>query len=92
MPFSSEDLYICPGCGAEVRVGSSGCPRCTPRRPERRSEHRESTDPDDEFDYDTFIAEEFGHPLKPRGIAWHWWITAIVLLAAFAWMMLGGRW
>ena len=23
------DWYACPGCGAEVRVGSRGCPQCS---------------------------------------------------------------
>ena len=33
--------------------------------------------PDEEFDYDEFVKEEFGTGrAKPRGIHWLWWLTA----------------
>jgi hypothetical protein len=79
MPSSSQDYYACPGCGAEVRVGSAGCSRCSPRPAPRPS----SSHDDDDFDYDEFVREEFGRPLKPRHLAWGWWATGIILLAAF---------
>jgi len=31
-PFTSNDTYICPDCGSEVRVGSRSCPGCGPFR------------------------------------------------------------
>lgn len=31
-----EDLWICPGCGAELRVGVRGCPHCARRTRKRR--------------------------------------------------------
>jgi hypothetical protein len=77
MSLSPQDRYICPGCGESVRVGTSGCRRCA----------REQDD--DEFDYDAFVREEFGNPLKPKFIAWIWWITAVLLLAVFAWSLFG---
>jgi hypothetical protein len=36
--------------------------------------------PDDEFDYDEFVREEFGGSAKPRRMSAIWWITGIVLL------------
>jgi len=40
--------------------------------------------PDDNFDYDDFVKREFGaqNPVPP-GIAWYWWLVALVLVAAF---------
>jgi hypothetical protein len=36
--------------------------------------------PDEEFDYDEFVKEEFGSgPAKPRGIHWLWWLVALLL-------------
>lgn len=39
--------------------------------------------PDDDFDYDDFLEREFGtsdqSPHKKIGIAWYWWLTALVL-------------
>jgi hypothetical protein len=90
------DTYLCPGCDQEVAVGSRGCPRCnSPHKRRRRSkaaaggtrrrERDHSADgldlPDDDFDYDAFVAREFG--LKPHrriGIEWYWWVTALILV------------
>lgn len=93
--------FICPGCGAEIRVGSKGCPKCT--RPPRREkptaakswEHDEVYDgldldlpEDDSYDYDDFVAREFGGPEKRSRKQWLWWGTAAVLLIvlAFLWI------
>ncbi len=80
MSPSSYDKYICPGCGDDIRVGSSGCPRCAANQ---------SDEHDGDFDYDAFVREEFANPVKPAHIAWIWWLTAILLLATFAWSTFG---
>lgn len=101
------DTWICPDCGAEVRVGARGCPGCGParrkrprrsraRRKRRAWEQDPSHDgldlPDDGFDYDDFIAREFGGRRGKGGIAWYWWLTALLLVAGFVAMMLFGMW
>ncbi len=93
------DTYLCPGCDQEVPVGSCGCPRCNPpskrRKRTRAAAHgrgRKQTGypdgldlPDDDFDYDAYIAREFGQkPHRRIGIAWYWWLTGAVLLGIFA--------
>lgn len=41
--------------------------------------------PDGDFDYDAYIAREFGiKPHKRIGIAWYWWVTGVVLLGVLA--------
>lgn len=46
--------------------------------------------PDDSFDYDDFIAKEFGEgqPHKQIGIAFYWWLTALILflVCLFFWV------
>jgi hypothetical protein len=88
------DWYACPSCGAEVRVGSRGCPSCrSGAAPNwQQDESLDGLDlPDDpqEFDYNDFVKREFGgggpSRLKPAGLAWKWWITGVLLLAAVAW-------
>lgn len=85
------DSYLCPGCGDDVPIGPRGCPRCTkpPRPRRRRTERPRSRDrshdaldlPDEDFDYDDFIAREFGRvPHRRVGIRWYWWLTAIIIL------------
>jgi hypothetical protein len=36
--------------------------------------------PDDDFDYDQFVRQEFGEGPKPVTIKPVWWVTAIVLI------------
>lgn len=91
------DTYLCPGCDKEVAVGSRACPHCNPpqkarKRPKpvasrsKSSWHQESTAegldlPDEDFDYDEFVAREFGRkPHRRIGIKWYWWLTALILL------------
>ena len=83
--------YVCPYCGCEARVGKP-CPGCVKNekkpKPKKRSwEQDKSHDglnlPDDDFDYDEFVAREFGKtPHQALGIKWYWWLLAVVLLAA----------
>jgi hypothetical protein len=87
------DYFICPECGAEVRVGSKGCGKCASERAtktwgdERRGWEQDSVYdgldlPDDEFDYQKFVDEEFGGGTKRPPIGWFWWVVAVVVLAA----------
>jgi hypothetical protein len=40
--------------------------------------------PDEEFDHDEFVKEEFApNAAKPRGITWLWWLVALLLLGLF---------
>jgi hypothetical protein len=84
--------YRCPFCDREVRVGKP-CPGCakkqkTSPKPARKSwEQDASSDgldlPDDDFDYDDFVAREFGKaPHRRIGVKWYWWLLGIVVLAA----------
>jgi hypothetical protein len=86
-----QDLtYICPSCGGEVRVGGSckGCPKKkkpTPAKTKRPRKHDEIYDgldlPDDDFDYDEFVAREFGRtPHKKIGVKWYWWLLGVLVL------------
>ena len=98
------DTYLCPGCDQEVVVGTRGCPHCHPPQRRRRrtkaavgrARRSGSRDrgadglnlPDDDFDYDAYVAREFGRkPHRRIGIAWYWWVTAVVLLVM---IVLGG--
>ena len=93
----SLDTYLCPGCDKEVRVGSRSCPYCNPpskRRKRRQSaasggkgswEQDPAYDgvdlPREDFDYDDFVAREFGgKPHRKAGLKWYWWVTAIAVL------------
>ena len=78
---------ICPNCGAIVPTGAKSCPGCGADEQTGWSETAVADRlgiPDDNFDYDKFVQEEFAPaPVKPRGIHWLWWVTGIALLFAF---------
>lgn len=83
--MNQKSPEICPVCGEDVPKGSLGCPECGADHASGWRESAESHDgldlPDDEFNYDEFVQEEFGTSHHPR-IHPVWWIAALVLLVA----------
>lgn len=85
---------ICPQCGAEVPEKALCCPECGSDYETGWSDEATGQRlrlPDEDFDYDEFVKEEFGEQkpqLRSRGIAPIWWIVAIVLALAFVFMFL----
>ena len=76
-----EKARACPECGSDYETGWS----------DRAGAQRLGL-PDDEFDYDEFVKEEFGGDarrpaIRPPGISWLWWVVAVLLLVAFAWFL-----
>ena len=78
---------VCPNCGAEVPRNAKACPECGSDEKTGWSETAYASNlglPDEEFDYDEFVKEEFGtRQVKPRGISWIWWLTALILVLLF---------
>lgn len=83
--------YVCPFCEREVRVGRP-CPGCAAKtkpaarkkpKPWKQDKAHDGLDlPDDDFDYDEFIAREFGNkPHRKVGVKWYWWLLGVLLLA-----------
>ena len=88
-PRQPRTPEVCPVCGEDVPKGALACPDCGA---DHRSGWRENADsahlPDDDFDYDKFVKKEFGRSIKPVGIKPVWWVTAVLLILAFAWYAL----
>ena len=82
----------CPNCGADVPRHARACPECgsddqTGWSDRARADHLGL--PDDDFDHDAFVREEFGSDrAEPRGIAWYWWLVALLLVALLLWGLL----
>jgi hypothetical protein len=72
-----RNAKACPECGADEKTGWSD-----------NAYASNLGLPDDEFDYDEFVKEEFGGERKPRGIAWLWWATALILILLFLFFLL----
>lgn len=99
-----ENSYLCPTCDSEVEVGGD-CPICVLKNKPRRKKttagspkswHQDSSLdglnlPDEDFDYDEFVKEEFSsEPHEKVGIKFYWWFTALLLVIAFVWLVIGG--
>ena len=82
----------CPNCGADVPHGAKSCPECGADEKTGWSDSAYADRlgiPDDNFDYEEFVKEEFGPPrVKPRGIHWIWWVTALILVLLLAFLFL----
>ena len=79
---------ICPNCGAELPTRVKACPQCGSDEKTGWSDaarYDALNLPDEKFDYDEFVEQEFGKPrLKPRGLNWFWWLVALLLLVGVA--------
>jgi hypothetical protein len=78
---------VCPNCGADVPRYAKSCPGCGADENTGWSDSAYADNlgiPDEQFDYDEFAKAEFGGTqVKPRGVHWIWWLTALVLVLLF---------
>lgn len=81
----------CPNCGADVPTNALACPGCGADERTGWSDRARAQNldlPDDEFDYDEFVKEEFDDRkpavAKTAGIGWFWWLVALLVAGGFA--------
>ena len=75
----------CPNCGADVPPKARACPECGADEHTGWSEQAHADNlglPDEKFDYDEFVQEEFGGK-KAKPVAWYWWAAAVAVLLGF---------
>jgi len=103
--MAARETYQCPFCGGEVAVGSQ-CPGCTRKQRKKRQpppagpksweqdEVHDALDlPDEDFDYDEFVAREFGGtPHRKLGVKWYWWALGLGLLLLVLGLIATNRW
>jgi hypothetical protein len=84
---------VCPVCGEDVPTGALACPECGADHNSGWKPGARDGDglPDEEFDYNEFVREEFGPP-RSNGLHPVWWVTALVLLGLFLLLVLSGAW
>ena len=77
---------VCPVCNEDVPPGALACPECGADHKSGWREDAEGYDglnlPDEDFNYDDFVKQEFGPRVKPSGLKVIWWIAGIVLIVA----------
>lgn len=74
---------MCPVCYEEVPTGALACPECGA---DHRSGWSENADdagglglPDEDFQYEEWVRQEFGAAFKPSKLKLIWWLSAILL-------------
>ena len=77
---------ICPVCGEDVPRDALACPQCGA---DHNSGWRGDADtydgadvPEDDFNYEDFVEQEFGSQAKPTGLRTIWWIVGLILIVA----------
>jgi len=83
----SDDWFVCPHCGTVVRTNATSCPECGSDDNTGWAEDADrwtadiptAHGEDDEFNYDEFIAREFGDRDK-RGLRISVGIVVLVVL------------
>ncbi len=74
----------CPNCGADVPPDAKACPECGSDEQTGWSETAYASQlglPDEDFDHAEFVKKEFGpEPVKPHGLAWFWWVAALLVV------------
>ena len=82
---------VCPVCGTGVPPAAQACPDCGADHNSGWREDAIASDgldlPEDDFDYDAYVREEFDPTVKPRGIKTGWWLAAILVVLAFTAML-----
>ena len=77
---------VCPVCGEDVPRTALACLECGADHTSGWRENAETYDavdlPGEDFNYEEFVKQEFGSSRRPV-IKTVWWITAILLVAAF---------
>jgi len=94
MTVSQDDYFVCPHCGAEVKVGAVFCRACGASNDsgwgDRESGDAADTwdedtwdDDDDDFDYGEYVAREFPEHvelLDEQGTPYDWKQTVFALI------------
>lgn len=77
---------VCPVCGEDVPANAVACPECGADHKSGWAGHADAYDgvdlPDEHFDYEEFVKQEFGSSPKGPFIKPIWWITAVILIVA----------
>jgi predicted RNA-binding Zn-ribbon protein involved in translation (DUF1610 family) len=77
---------VCPSCGEAVPRSALACPECGADHSSGWREEADTYDaldlPDEDFNYEEFVQQEFGSSPRPMAIKPVWWIAAILLIVA----------
>ena len=92
--MSSDRLsFACPVCGELVPRNAKACPECGACEKSGWGADAGSdgwSAPDEDFDYESFVAAEFGGKPKTSRKEKLWRVAGVIILVALAWIILRG--
>jgi uncharacterized membrane protein YvbJ len=81
--MKTNQTFVCPHCGGEVRKGSAACPHCgsDDRTGWSDGTYLDGIDVDNDVDYNEIVEREFpsSHP-KNRKVSWVIIVAAVLLV------------
>ena len=85
------NTFNCPVCGEEVPNNAKSCPECGACDKSGWSGEAFPSGlglPDEDFDYDEFVAKEFGNGPGKSSLQWVWVLAALLVFIALllAWL------
>ena len=86
--------FDCPVCGERVPARAASCPECGACDKSGWSGQAYASGlglPDEDFDYEKFVADEFGGPRRKSSMQWVWWAAAAGLFLALLWTWVLGK-
>lgn len=81
--MKTNQTFVCPNCGGEVRKGSAACPHCgsDDRTGWSDGTYLDGIDLADDVDYDELVEQEFPSSHKKKAkLSWIAIVAAILLL------------
>ena len=83
-PTKRKAPEVCPVCGQDIPRNALACPECGADYNSGWREDAHTYDavdlPDEDFNYDEFVRQEFESSPKPGAIKTIWWIMAILAI------------
>jgi uncharacterized membrane protein YvbJ len=83
--MKTNQTFVCPNCGGEVRKGSAACPHCgsDERTGWNDKTYLDGIDVGDDIDYDELVENEFPSSGKRKAkLSWVAVVAAILLILA----------
>jgi hypothetical protein len=88
---SDRPSFVCPVCGESVPRNARACPECGACEKSGWGEDSAFDDlPEEDFDYDRFVAAEFGGKPKTSRKEKFWRLAALIILVVLGWIALRG--
>jgi len=87
--------FECPVCGEDVPANAKSCPECGACEKSGWSEELQSSGldlPEDDFDYDRFVAKEYEGGAKKSPTQWMWVIVGLILFLILLVFLFNSRW